>query len=256
MVKAIFFDIDGTLLSHRSGRVPASTEAAMSQLKQRGVKLFAATGRHMLELEMLPVHKLPFDGYVTLNGQLCLDSDKTLLYDVPIDAEDTGKLISVFEEGRIPVMVIEKNDMYVNFVNPEVRAVQEAISTPTPELGVYTGNRVYQFVIYGGREQAQAIIEMAPSCKMNEWNEYAFDIIPAIGGKDAGIQYILQHFGVSQNEIMAFGDGNNDIDMLRYANIGVAMGNAGSEVKRQADYVTEDVDNDGIWRALKHYELL
>ena len=85
---------------------------------------------------------------------------------------------------------------------------------------------------------------------------YAFDVIPAIGGKAAGIQYILQHFGISQNEIMAFGDGNNDIDMLRYANVGVAMGNAGSEVKRQADYVTADVDNDGIWRALKHYEVL
>ena len=95
----------------------------------------------MLELEMLPVCDLPFDGYVTLNGQICLDSDKTLLYDAPINTADTGKLISVFEEKQIPVMIVEKNNMYINLVNSVVRAAQEAISTPVPELGVYTGHR-------------------------------------------------------------------------------------------------------------------
>ena len=67
---------------------------------------------------------------------------------------------------------------------------------------------------------------------------------------------ILEHFKIGQEEIMAFGDGDNDIDMLRYAHIGVAMGNAGENVKTHADYVTACVDDDGIYKALKVYGLL
>ena len=85
MIKAIFFDIDGTLLSHQIGDVPASTKDAIRQLKEKGIKIFAATGRHMSQLEKLPVKGLPFDGYVTLNGQICMDANKTIVYDVPIE---------------------------------------------------------------------------------------------------------------------------------------------------------------------------
>ena len=70
MIKAIFFDIDGTLLSHTTGRVPESTEFAIHQLRKKGIRLFVATGRHKLEIEELPVNKLSFDGYITLNGQI------------------------------------------------------------------------------------------------------------------------------------------------------------------------------------------
>ena len=73
MIKAIFFDIDGTLLSHTTGRVSAEAAEALALLRRKGILLLAATGRHILEFSDLPVNHLEFDGYVTLNGQLCLD---------------------------------------------------------------------------------------------------------------------------------------------------------------------------------------
>lgn len=256
MIKAIFFDIDGTLLSHRYGAVPASTQAAISQLRERQIKIFAATGRHILDLARLPVHSLPFDGYVALNGQLCLDANKALLNDVPIQAHDTDRMVSAFMQMETPIMIVERNKMYINFVNSAVRTAQKAISTPIPAEGTYSGDKVYQFMIYGDRERAQSLVSQLSNCKMSGWNPHAFDVIPMRGGKVAGIRWMLEHFSLTQQEIMAFGDGENDVDMLRYAGTGVAMGNAEIFVKQQADYVTSGVDEDGIHRALRHYGIL
>jgi hydroxymethylpyrimidine pyrophosphatase-like HAD family hydrolase len=71
-----------------------------------------------------------------------------------------------------------------------------------------------------------------------------------------GIQRYLEMIGVTQEEIIAFGDGHNDAEMLRFAGIGVAMGNAEDDTKAVADFVTADIDDDGIYKALKHFELI
>ena len=78
MIRAIFFDVDGTLLSHKTKEVPSSARRSLALLKERQIKVFLSTGRHALELDELPVQDLTFDGYITLNGQLCLDGDKNI----------------------------------------------------------------------------------------------------------------------------------------------------------------------------------
>ena len=75
-------------------------------------------------------------------------------------------------------------------------------------------------------------------------------------GKSAGIRRYLEEHGLDRSEIMAFGDGENDIDMLKFAGIGVAMGNSSDLVKAAADYVTDTIDNDGIEKALRHFGLI
>lgn len=79
MIKAIFFDVDGTLLSHDTKKVPQSTKTVLKQLKKQNIKTFMATGRHNLELDDLPMEELIFDGYVLLNGQINMDYDGNLL---------------------------------------------------------------------------------------------------------------------------------------------------------------------------------
>ena len=80
MVKAVFFDVDGTLISHTLHDVPNSTRMSIMKLKQKNIKCVVATGRHLSELEILPVKDIAFDGYITLNGQLCLDGEKNILF--------------------------------------------------------------------------------------------------------------------------------------------------------------------------------
>ena len=117
-----------------------------------------------------------------------------------------------------------------------------------------------KFITYLHRTQdeqeAKDFLKDLPDCKISQWNPCAYDVIPKQGGKTAGIESVLKHYGIKQEEIMAFGDAENDIEMLQYAKIGVAMGNADDEVKEAADYVTDTVDSDGIYKALKYYEVL
>lgn len=82
------------------------------------------------------------------------------------------------------------------------------------------------------------------------------DIIPATGGKQNGIHEVLKYYSIDQSETMSFGDGKNDIDMFDYTEISVAMGNAEDDVKQAADYVTDDIDEDGLYNALKHFEII
>ena len=72
----------------------------------------------------------------------------------------------------------------------------------------------------------------------------------------ASLAAVHVEHGIRQEEMIAFGDGENDMEMLQFAGIGVAMGNAEAEVKALADYVTADIDDDGIWKACKHFGLI
>ena len=256
MIKAIFFDIDGTLLSHKLGRVQQSSKQAIIQLREKGIRVFMATGRHILEIEELPLDEIETDGYVTLNGQLCLGEGREVFYELPVDDEDVQTIITIFNEKKIPVQVIEKDRMYMNIINEKVRKVQEEICSEVSPPGEYKGDKIYQFVIYVDDKETEQIVRSLSGSKMSRWNRHAIDIIPKKGGKVEGIKQILKLYDIAPDEIMAFGDGENDIDMLRFAGIGIAMGNAEEKVKCHADYVTDTVEGDGIIKALRHYNIL
>lgn len=79
------------------------------------------------------------------------------------------------------------------------------------------------------------------------WWDRAADLIPAESGKGKAVKNILDYFGFSKQEAIAFGDGRNDIEMLRAVGTGIAMGNAGDEVKAIADTECKNVEDDGIY---------
>lgn len=256
MIKAIFFDADGTLISHKQNAVPESARKALAALQQKGIRCILATGRHITEVEVLPIRDIAFDGYVTVNGQLCLDENKQPLSDSPIAAEAMPAIIRHFREKKVPLMLKEQDRIYVNCVTDRLRATQADISTAVPDLGEYSGKPIYQAVYYIPAEEEEMLHELRPHCFFTRWHRSGIDLIEKDGGKVRGIQEYLDRLGISAQETMAFGDGHNDIEMLRFAGIGVAMGNASDEVKGAADYVTSSVDEDGIALALQHFGLI
>lgn len=257
MIRAIFFDIDGTLLSHKRGDVPPDTREALCTLAARGIRVFVSTGRHIQELRALPVRDISFDGYVTLTGQICLDADKRRIYDNPICREDMALILPLFERREIPVIFAEADRLYANMHNERIVSVQRDISTDVPDVERYSGGEVYQATLFVNVDEARAIAECMPAnCRATRWHRNGIDILPKSGGKAAGMRELLRHYALSETEIMAFGDGENDADMLRFASVGVAMGNADDAAKRSADYVTGDIDDGGIVQALAHYGVL
>ena len=255
-IKAIFFDVDGRLLSHKQNDVPPSTRRALAELRARGVQTVVATGRHMIEFSKLPVSDIPFDGYLTLNGNLLLDSNRKVYAGTPINQGEMEVLAQIFRANRIPFVMIGENDRYINYINETVIRTQTETKGTVPAVGCYGGEKVYQILAFVPEHHKKLLDDLLDECAVTSWNDTGIDIIPKNGGKSAGIQKFLDEQGLDRSEIMAFGDGENDIEMLQFAGIGVAMGNADDRVKAAADYVTDTVDNNGIEKAPRYFDLI
>jgi Cof subfamily protein (haloacid dehalogenase superfamily) len=256
MIKAAFFDVDGTLVSHKTRSVPQSARQAIAKLQSAGIQCIVATGRHIRELKKLPAGDIPFDAYITLNGQLILDEKLQRLYGIPVTGPAKDILLRMFTNRELPALIVEEEENYVNYVDARVEEVHREISTPLPRVAPYSGEDIYQVCVYLTKENEEPLEELEGLCVMARWGFGGLDIIARGGGKMTGIQWYLERCGIDPAETIAFGDAENDIDMLRLAGIGVAMGNAGEAVKQAADYVTTDIDDDGIANALKHFGLI
>ena len=189
--KIIFLDIDGTLISGKRPSIKKEVIEGLKQVRKKGIQLFIASGRHMLELEELKlVEQFEFDGYLLLNGGYCI-IDSQIIYDNKIPQEDLKEII--------------KNTKHV---------------------------------------------------KVTKWHDYAYDIVPKTGGKAAAIQAVSKHFGYQKEELMALGDGHNDIEMLDVVGYPIVMENGSDEVKQHACYICDDVEKEGILKGLKHFNLI
>ncbi len=256
MIKAAFFDVDGTLYSHQTNQIPLSTRKAIAELQAQGILCIVATGRHPIELAELPVEDIGFDAYMVMNGQMMLDQQKNILFSVPFSGKAKETLVAHFENHMYPSLLLEKDDIYLNFSNERVQQAQAYFSLATPKIGTYSGNEIYQFCLYITSAEERLLDAIADECVITRWHNFGIDIFAKGGGKMAGIQRYLDLIGVAPEEIIAFGDGENDAEMLRFAGIGVAMGNASEATKSAADYVTADIDDDGIEKALRYFKLI
>lgn len=254
-IKGIFFDVDGTLICHDHGRISENTLKALYTLKEKGILLFLATGRHITELKELQID-FPFDGYVLLNGQLCLDRQRQVIFANPIEGKDKERLIHLFTSRAFPMVIVEKERLYINTVTDQVKRAQKAISSTVPEVAKYKDQPFYQCTAFIDEHKSRQLARELTNCVITRWNPYGVDIISKQGEKDKGIQAMLAYFGMSAQETMSFGDGQNDREMLQYTKIGIAMQEADPVAKKAADFVTKSAKEDGIVYALKHYGIL
>ncbi|MDF9831510.1 Cof-type HAD-IIB family hydrolase [Parabacteroides sp. PF5-6] len=258
MIKAVFFDIDGTLVSFKTHAVPQSTRDSIRLLREKGIKVFIATGRRLEAVNNLG--DLEFDGYITLNGGYCLAGREEVIYKHRIAAEDIEGMLRYQETVQdFPVAIVQDRDIFMNYRDEAVDEIFDLLNFPAPPirpLREVADQAVYQVIAFFREHQEEQIMAAMPHCEATRWNPLFSDVVPQGSSKSVGIEKIRKHFGIALEEIMAFGDGGNDIQMLRHVALGVAMGNAEDDVKQAADYVTDSVDNDGIYKALKHFGVL
>lgn len=256
--KAVFLDIDGTLVSFATHRVSPAVEEAIGELRASGVKVFIATGRMLAMLNA--VEHIEFDGYVTYNGACCTDRERQVIYSDPIPKHYMEALRKRLEKRPFPVAFMAFKEMLLNYEHPSVEWLAEHINIPRPRVAgmeEIMAQDVYQLCVFlDEAETAELLRETLPECAAARWIPLFADVNMKHINKGAGIDHVISHFGIDISETMAFGDGGNDIPMLRHAAVGVAMGNATKEVQAAADYTTGTVDEDGIVQALLHYGML
>ena len=257
MVKAIFFDIDGTLVSFKTHSVPFSTIRAIELLRAKGIKVFVATGRHKDTINNLG--DLQFDGYVTMNGAYCYAGDQ-VVFKLPIPREDVANMVELQKNYKeFPIFFLAENRISTNFFNAETEELIKLINFPVPpieDIDVIKEREIFQMVSFFSADEDSCVMPKLPNCSDARWYPTFTDIINKDASKMVGVQKILDYYGFNPSEAMAFGDGGNNIPMLKAVEYSVAMGNAVEQVKNVAKYVTTDVDNDGILNALQYLSIV
>ena len=256
-IKAIFFDIDGTLVSFKSHTVPESARRAIARLREQGVKVFIATGRLMKHVGI--VNDIEVDGYITVNGGYCITSAGEVIFESAFPRATVERVIDLSEQYGFDLNVMTHQDMYVSSMGERVQKIASMINimpTVADVRAIAATQPVVQMCPYISRELEQEIMPLLPDCVGSRWIETFMDLNVRGVDKSLGIQQVMNYYGLTMAEAMAFGDGGNDLPMVRDAAVGVAMGNACDELKAVADYITSSVDEDGVSRALEHFGLI
>lgn len=256
-IKAVFFDIDGTLVSFKSHTVPESARRAIAHLREQGVKVFIATGRLMKHVAI--VNDIEVDGYITVNGGYCITSAGEVIFESAFPRATVERVIDLSEQYGFDLNVMTHEDMYVSSMGERVQKIASMINimpTVADVRAIAATQPVVQMCPYISRELEQEIMPLLPDCVGSRWIDTFMDLNVRGVDKSLGIQQVMNYYGLTMAEAMAFGDGGNDLPMVRDAAVGVAMGNACDELKAVADYITSSVDEDGVSRALEHFGLI
>lgn len=257
-IKAVFFDIDGTLLSFKTHQVAASTEEAIHLLQEKGIKTILSTGRSINSIDH--VKYLNFDGYITFNGGYCVSKEGTILFKKAIDQRDIESVLTYAKSHPLSFSFMSEQEISIHDVTPEVAAMYGQLNLPVPKPvdfeHVDTSSVLQTNIFLGPEEEAEFMKKVMPHSESSRWTSLFADVNPVGQSKQVGIDIFCNHFNIPLEQTMAFGDGGNDITMLRHVGVGIAMGNANPEVKEIADFITDDVDSDGIWNALKHFHII
>lgn len=257
MIKAAFFDVDGTLVPFGEQSMPDTTRQALFQLKENGIKVFVSTGRHPIMLSEVRA-LFPFDGFITLNGQIAFD-ESGFLRKAPIEPTTMRQIIDELAQEEAPVVVLEEEHVYGDRISDMMVEVLRGLGLPTPQIMSMDRahhHNVFQVISAVDRTQEKQLLERIPGIEFVRWNEHFVDLVPKEGGKHKGLAAVMEKYGFNQDEVIAFGDGDNDKTMLDFAGIGVAMGNAENDVKVCANHVTTHILEQGIPNALKHFKLI
>ena len=257
---ALFFDIDGTLVSFETHQIPPSTILALTQAKANGHKVFISTGRPPIIITNLGAIEHLIDGYITTNGALCFVG-KDIVTSKAIPQEEARFVAKDSIEKQYGIIVIGEKDVAVLDPKGDVDLIfrqhlaVENLSLAKPIEQVLE-QRILQMTPFFDKDYEAELINKLPGCTSGRWHPAFTDITAQGADKGEGLLAMAKHQGLDPQYTMAFGDGGNDTTMIRKAGIGVAMGNAIDELKKEADFVTTTVDEDGIQYALRHFGLI
>ena len=260
MKYALFFDIDGTLVSFKTHEIPPSTISALTQAKANGHKVFIATGRPPLIITNLGDIEHLIDGYVTVNGALCFVGNEVIrCKDIPKD--DVRAIVRDAQKKNYGIIVVGEKDVAVFDPDGEVDSIfrgELAVKNlnQSKPLEVVLEQRILQLTPFFPVEHEEEMMKLIPNCTSGRWHPAFTDITAKGADKGEGIMAMAAHWGLDPRLTIAFGDGGNDASMIRAAGIGVAMENALESLKQEADYITTSVDDDGVLNALRHFHLI
>ncbi|MFT8317255.1 MAG: Cof-type HAD-IIB family hydrolase [Sporolactobacillus sp.] len=259
-VKIVFFDIDSTLYDQNKS-VPESTAEAVRALQKKGIKTVIATGRAPFMFKELR-KELDIHSYISFNGSYVVSEDQAISKR-PLPEDVLSKLENAVQAHNHRLVFVNEEGMKIDGkLDPTVEAAIDSLKLrlPYPEIDAdyYRKREIYQGLLFYSDQEDCSYLKRKPldSLEYVRWHPLAVDVIPQNGSKAYGVKKMLEILHLSPDQACAFGDGNNDVEMLGYVGTGVAMGNAVDAAKEAAGLVTRPVDQEGIYYGLKKIGLI
>lgn len=256
-IKIIFFDIDGTLIDINSRQITEKMMETLNRLKNKGIILCLSTGRGPLTLPHFEGWEP--DVFLTFNGSYCYNRQQ-VIYRNPISTEDVNRIIKNAASINRPVSVAGIDRLVANGTDEDLTdyfAIAKLKVDISDEFeDVIAQKEIYQIMSGGCESEYPAFLQGVSCAKIAAWWDRAFDIVPADSGKGSGVKKVLEYYHLDPSEALAFGDGNNDIEMFQAVGTGVAMENASDELKAVAQDVCGHVAEDGIYYYCMSHGLL
>ncbi|KAF1297851.1 HAD family hydrolase [Enterococcus sp. JM4C] len=255
--KLFAFDIDGTLLDSNKEALD-STREALSILREKGHLVTIATGRSRFHAQDV-LRDLEFNNYVLCNGAAAF-LDHQQVYQNLLDRDELSRFVDEANELSIDTAYVGL-DTAKRSTSNNIEKMDEAMKSfgaTLPELDEYFVEEqdVYQALAFFDRSFDARFAEKYKKIRFVRWHENSVDVVPYNGSKAATLLNLAKKVNIKTEDIISFGDGENDREMLRLSGIGVAMGNATPEVQAEAKIVTDTNNNDGIWKALKELKMV
>lgn len=255
--KLLFFDYDNTIVDSQTHRMPDSADAALKALVQRGHHIAIASGRNYPNLKETGVcDAYPWSGFCLNNGQLVLDAQQQVIHHHFLPPSGVRAAIKQAQALGFNLFFSSPDgDFMLEPTNALVREAHDFFEEPIPEIGVYDTQRIDKMLVYAplGYDYApfKAIEGLTTFVSVST---YA-DLATAGVSKHSAIVELCQHLKL-EPIYAAFGDSQNDVEMLTHAALGIAMGNGDPRLKAIADWTTLPVNQDGLAHALKHFGFL
>ena len=267
MYKLVAIDMDGTLLKEDK-TISERTKKAIQSAREKGVTVVLATGRpiegvsrYLEELNMYTEH----DYVLSYNGALIQKTkSKEAVAKVALKGEDLHYLRKLSDELGVNIhafseergLITPKNSKYTE-VEAEINNIEihemNIDNIPDDEVMI-------KIMMIDEPEILGEAMEKLPKEVYEKYTvvrsaPFFLEFLNKSVNKGVGVELLAKHLGVKQEEVITFGDAGNDLHMIEYAGLGVAMGNAFDEVKEAANYITDTNENDGVAKAIEKFIL-
>ena len=244
MYKMIVLDMDGTLLNSQKKISHYNQKILLKAKRQARMILASARGFYRIKPYLTQLDLLDSDNYtIAFNGSLIVCNDGTVLADQPLDPND----IMLLEK-----YIKEQPDLDWFFYHDQGRIDYHELSDVAAFLKIY---KVYKVVAFGTAEKICQSRKMMPQVltdhlAVTSSEDERMEMVAKGMNKVDAIKYLADRLNIKREEIIAMGDGENDLAMLKLAEVGVAMANAQPALKAAADFISDTNDNDGVGKAL------
>ncbi|MCZ8512115.1 Cof-type HAD-IIB family hydrolase [Paenibacillus filicis] len=261
--RIIALDVDGTLLNDRY-ELTSGTVESVRMAHDAGARIVLCTGRG--PANAIPVlEQMKLDGVlITHNGAVTVETpSRRLLHQISFQVAELESLTVYCRERQVHFDVCTAWEMYAEGIGEEAKAMYaKFMLTPhiVPDV-LRHAEPLVKFTLFGSEEQMDRVeadipaLELPPSLTAIRSGVHFIDVMPAAASKGEALKELAALWGVDRSAVVAMGNYYNDVDMIRFAGLGIAMDNSPEDVKKAADAVVPSNNEEGVRFALQRYVL-